>query len=170
VTGETGGRKDPAHIDANWAKTLDLIDGVRLHEVRNVVTFNGVTTEVHRADWNVAGGDIVHIVHVALRPGVVSAWHMHRHQTDHVFCVSGTLKVVLYDDREGSRTRGKVDELVVSPYRPTLLVIPPGLWHGVVNIAGERSCFVNYFDRAYDYADPDEWRLPPDSEQIPYRF
>jgi dTDP-4-dehydrorhamnose 3,5-epimerase len=25
-------------------------------------------------------------------------------------------------------------------------------------------------DRAYTYEDPDHWRLPPDTREIPYRF
>jgi hypothetical protein len=29
---------------------------------------------------------------------------------------------------------------------------------------------VNYFDLQYDYTDPDDWRLPPDTDEIPYRF
>jgi dTDP-4-dehydrorhamnose 3,5-epimerase len=51
-----------------------------------------------------------------------------------------------------------------------LVVIPPGVWHGVRNLENGDSTYVSLFDCAYDYADPDEWRLPPDTPAIPYRI
>ena len=84
--------------------------------------------------------------------------------------VSGTLRVVLYDDREDSSTRGGVNVVNVSNVRPTLLVVPPGVWHGVKNLGVGMVNFVNYFDRPYNYEDPDEWRLPQDAPEIPYSF
>jgi dTDP-4-dehydrorhamnose 3,5-epimerase len=54
--------------------------------------------------------------------------------------------------------------------RPQLLVVPPSVWHGVQNLSTDVSAFVNFFDREYDYEDPDDWRLPPDTAEIPYRF
>ena len=60
--------------------------------------------------------------------------------------------------------------LTVSSMRPTLLVVPPGVWHGVKNLSTSMTNFVNYFDRPYNYEDPDEWRLPRDTPEIPYSF
>lgn len=165
----TEARKDAHHITRDWELIGERIDGVQLREVRHVVTRNGQTTEIHRDDWGICA-DVMHVVHVMLRAGTLSAWHKHERQTDHIFCVGGMLKVALYDDRDASPTRGQVDVLHLSASRPTLLVIAPGVWHGIQNVWHEPSCFVNYFDREYDYADPDEWRLPADAAEIPYRF
>ncbi len=163
--------KDPAHVSPSFdVKRDDLLEGVRTFEVKNIVTANGFTTEVFRPDWGVAQLPIQHVIHVNLHPGVISAWHQHRMQTDHVFVVNGTLRVVLYDGRDDSPTRGGVNVFNVSNVRPTLLVIPPGIWHGVKNIGEGMTSFVNYFDRPYVYDDPDEWRLPRDTPEIPYSF
>jgi dTDP-4-dehydrorhamnose 3,5-epimerase-like enzyme len=54
--------------------------------------------------------------------------------------------------------------------RPTLILVPPGEWHGVHNIGHEPAILVNMVDRAYRYEDPDHWRLPADTGEIPYRF
>ncbi len=89
-----------------------------VHEVRNVVTRNGITSEVFREDWGVASGAIVHAIHVTFRAGALSAWHMHREKTDHLFVTSGLLKAVFYDDRAGSSTRGRVNELFLAHERP----------------------------------------------------
>jgi len=152
-----------------WDVVRDGIDGVQAREVKHVVTANGHTTELFRADWGLVENEVLAMIHVTLRPTAVSAWHMHKIKTDHLFVVAGTLRLVLYDDREDSPTRGKLDVLNLSAMRPTLTVIPPGIWHGIQAFA-EPASFVNFFDQAYDYSDPDDWRLPPDSDEIPFRF
>lgn len=165
----TTGTKDTAHITPDGRLTRPLIDGSLVREGAHIVTANGITTEVHRQDWGILG-DLRHAIHVALRPGALSAWHLHRLKTDHLMTIDGHLRVVLFDDREGSPTRGQVDVHHVAGVRPQLLVIPPDVWHGVQNLGAGSACFVNYFDVAYDHADPDEYRLPPDSPDVPYRF
>ena len=166
----TGGRKDAAHIDRNWVVDRQLIDGVKTREVRNIVTANGVTTEVYRPDWGIVDGEVRQAIHVSLRGGTVSAWHQHRNRWDFIMVVGGHMRVVLYDPREESPTRGQVDVFHLSPARPTLLAVPPWVWHGVQNLSSDSSSFVNLFDQPYDYEDPDEWRLPRDTDEIPYTF
>lgn len=147
------------------------IDGVLLREGSNIVTRNGHTTEVFSSPWELPVDAVRHVIHVSLRPAAISAWHMHRAQTDQIVPVGGMIKVVLYDPREDSPTRGRVEAFHLSPMRPTLLLIPPGIWHGVQNmIASEFSSFINLFDRPYEHADPDEWRLPLGNDEIPYEF
>ena len=163
-------QKDAAHIDKDWVVDQRLIDGVKTRDVRNIVTANGVTTEVYRPDWGIVEGHVQQAIHVALRGGAVSAWHQHRERWDFLMVVGGHMRVVLHDPREGSPTMGQVDVFHLSPARPTLLAVPPWIWHGVQNLSGDPSSFVNLFDRPYDYDDPDEWRLPPENDLIPYSF
>ena len=143
---------------------------MRTREVKHIVTGNGITTELFRKDWGIVGNEVTAMIHVTLRPGAVSAWHMHKLKTDHLFAVGGAIRAVLYDDRDGSPTRGRVDVLNLSPMRPMLVVIPPGVWHGIKALEPEPGMFVNFFDREYDYEDPDDWRLPADTSEIPYQF
>jgi dTDP-4-dehydrorhamnose 3,5-epimerase len=162
--------KDSPHMTPDWDLTAERIDGVRVREVKHVVTANGHTTELFREDWGIVESEVVHMIHVALLAGAISAWHMHKLKTDHLFVVGGMVKAVLYDDREGSPTRGQVDVLHLSAMRPMLAVIPPGVWHGLQVPHPEPCSFVNFFDHAYDYDNPDDWRLPADTPEIPYTF
>src|SRR5690606_19465403 len=139
-------------------------------EHRNLITKNGVTTEIHRMDWGVVSQSVEHIIFVELRPNAVSAWHMHERRTDYIFVLTGTIRIVLFDGRRDSTTYGALEILHSSRMRPTLLTIPPGVWHGFKNPDSENSGFLNFSDQAYNYSDPDEWRLPMDTENIPYRF
>lgn len=167
---DDGARKDDAHITAEWVVKASHITGVRTREVRNIVTANGITTELFRPDWGIVDGSIQQTIHVALRGRAVSAWHQHRLRWDYLFVVGGHIRVVLFDPRDDSATKGQVDVFHLSPARPMLLAVPPCVWHGVQNLSLDVSSFVNMFDRPYDYDNPDEWRLPPDTPSIPYTF
>ena len=82
----------------------------------------------------------------------------------------GTVKVVLYDDREGSSTRGMLNELHFGDHNRAHLVIPPGIWHAMKNVGTTDVIFVNCPTKPYNHEDPDKWSLPRDSGQIPYTF
>jgi dTDP-4-dehydrorhamnose 3,5-epimerase len=165
-----GAKKDAPSVTPEWEPVGPMIDGVLIREVRNIVTANGITTELYREDWKLPLRSVRHAIHVTLNPRQVSAWHCHGKQTDIVFAIAGALRLVLYDGREGSPTFGQVSAFNLSLYRPRLVAVPPLVWHGVQNLAAEPAAFIDYFDQAYDYGDPDEWRLPPDTDRIPYRF
>ena len=165
-----GSAKDPRSITSDWTPLQELIDGVKLREVRNVPKENGLLTEVFRADWALDAGGVGQVFQVVLAPGGLSAWHAHQFTTDRLFASHGLVKVVLFDARTRSPTHGRLNEFRVGLLRPTLIVVPPGVWHGVQNISREPGCLLNMPDRAYSYDDPDHWRLPPDSPEIPYSF
>ena len=110
-----GAEKDRAHINKEWVIDRQLIDGVKTREVRNVVTANGITTEVYGPDWNIVDGRVQQAIHVSLRGGTVSAWHQHRDRWDFIMVVGGHMRVVLYDPREGSPTHSADRHLPPEP-------------------------------------------------------
>ena len=163
--------KDQPHITPGGRVIGERIAGVVVREGSNIITRNGHTTELFSSPWDMPVKEVRHVIHVSLKPASVSAWHMHERQTDHIVAIDGMIRLVLHDLREDSLTRGQTDVFHLSPMRPTLVVIPPGVWHGVENmLAASFSTFVNLFDRPYDHDDPDEWRLPVHNERIPYDF
>ena len=163
--------KDQEHITPGGSLIAERIAGVVIREGSNIVTRNGHTTEIFSSPWELPVESVRHVILVSLKPSAVSAWHMHLAQTDQIVAIDGMLKLVLYDPREDSPTRDRVDVFHLSPMRPTLVVIPPGIWHGIQNMDGGRfSSFLNLFDRPYDHSDPDEWRLPRTNDRIPYDF
>lgn len=164
------GIKDAQTVAADGRILRKLIDGVEIHEMANIITRNGVTTEVVRPEWGIGRLPMEHMIHVTLRAHAVSAWHCHHFQTDRIFVTDGALRIVLFDNRETSPTKGKLDVLHLSRMRPATILIPPFVWHGIQNLEHQTSGFINFFDRAYCHEHPDEWRLPADTDAIPYRF
>lgn len=166
-----GAVKDRQTITARWTPSAQqLIDGVTIREVLNVPKANGYLTEMYRGDWAESSGGIDQVFQVALDPGAISAWHAHADTIDRLFVSYGRARVVLYDGREDSPTHGVVNEFRFGTIRPAMIHIPPRVWHGVENVGEQVAILVNIVDRAYDYEDPDHWRVPADSPEIPFRF
>jgi dTDP-4-dehydrorhamnose 3,5-epimerase len=104
----------------------------------------------------------------AVYPGVVKGWHWHTKQTDHFVCVKGMAKVVLYDRRADSPTHGEVNEFFMGESNPILVVIPNGVLHGMKGIGTETAMIINLPTHPYCYAEPDEHRVDPHDNDIPY--
>jgi dTDP-4-dehydrorhamnose 3,5-epimerase len=163
--------RDAQSVTPDWsAVTPPSIEGVSLKEVRPVVKHNGLVTEVFRTDWFDGLAHVDQVFHVFLHARGVSAWHAHAETTDRLFVADGFVRLVLFDSRPDAGTHGRLMELSLSGRRPQLVVVPPKVWHGIENLCDEPATIVNLPDRAYQYAEPDHWRLPADTEQIPFAF
>jgi dTDP-4-dehydrorhamnose 3,5-epimerase len=165
-----GVTKDSQIITREWDKIQDLIDGVTFVEVRHVPRDHGVITELYRPEWDSTDEPIVHAYQSRLFIGALGAWSCHQKSIDRLFVNQGHVKVVLYDGRKDSKTFGRVNELNVGDARPTLLVIPVGIWHGLQNVGSCEALVLNFPTQAYKYDDPDHYRLPFDTDEIPYSW
>lgn len=144
-----------------------MIDGVRTRKLKRIPDERGYLMEMLRSDWpEFEAFGQVYIT--AVYPGVVKGWHYHKHQTDYFICVAGMAKVVLYDARDDSPTRGEINEFFIGSLNPELVVIPAGVYHGFKGISQEVTLIVNVPTKLYNYEKPDEYRCPPHSDEIPY--
>lgn len=108
-------------------------------------------------------------VHVtAVYPGVVKGWHRHRHTTDVFCCVQGMVRLGLYDEREGSKTAGELNEFYLGVHHPLRILVPPGVWFGLKGLGSEEALVVVYADRSYDPKDPDQESMDPEVNEIPF--
>jgi dTDP-4-dehydrorhamnose 3,5-epimerase len=144
-----------------------MIDGVKVARLRVIPDERGRLMEMVRCD----DPDFVAFGQVYMTtayPGVVKGWHYHKKQYDNMIVASGMMKIVLYDMREGSTTRGEVNELFAGIFNPIRIQIPPGVCHGFKCISEEEAIVVNVPTEVYDYKNPDEFRLDPHTPDIPY--
>lgn len=143
------------------------IDGLLIQPLRVIPDERGHLMEIMRRDDEFFNG-FGQVYLSTVYPGVVKAWHYHKAQIDQFTCVKGMVKAVLYDDREGSSTRGCLNEIFVGDHKPCLIVIPAGVYHGWKCI-GEREAYViNVPSEPYNRSDPDEYRVDPHHGGIPY--
>ncbi len=144
-----------------------MIQGVKVKRLKVIPDERGRLMEILRADDEcfVKFGQVYL---TSVYPGVTKAWHYHKIQTDNFAVVRGMLKLALYDDREGSATRGEVNEFFLGDHSPIMVTIPPGIHHGFKCVSTEEALVVNTTSEVYNYAKPDEYRLDPHDNDIPY--
>ncbi len=146
-----------------------MIDGVVVKPLKVIPDERGRLMEILRSDDEFFGG-FGQVYLTTGYPGVVMAWHFHRFQFDHFCVVKGMMKVVLYDSREGSVTRGEVNEFFMGEHRPVLVRIPPLVCHGFKTIGTEEALLINVPTETYNPREPDEHRIDPHENDIPYSW
>lgn len=163
-------RRDRQLATPDGRQLVDLIDGVRIRELRTIPDHRGTLCVIYDPRWGFTEEPMVYSYQVTLRPGAVKGWIVHETYDDRLFMSSGTLKWVLYDERDGSPTAGKLNELFFDEHHRSLLRIPRGVWHAVQNVGTDDCLMVNHPTEPYDYESPDKTRLPLDTDRIPYSF
>ena len=144
-----------------------LIAGVKVRRLPALPDERGVLTEVLRAD-DPEYPKFGQIYMTTTYPGVVKGWHYHERQTDIVCCVSGEVKLALYDNREASATRGAVNEIFLGDSNRLLVKVPDNIHHGWKCVGERTALVINIPDQVYDYEAPDERRVDPHENDIPY--
>ncbi len=146
-----------------------MIEGVESKQLARHADERGFLMEILRSDDSIFTkfGQC----YVAMNyQGVVRARHWHEKQDDFFVVVKGMIKVGLCDMREGSPTRGEVNELYLGENNNILLKIPVGVAHGYKTIGVEPSLLINFPSKAYSREEPDEYRLPWNTDQIPFNW
>ncbi len=97
---------------------------------------------------------------------VVKAWHRHREMTLNYACIFGRIKLVIYDDREGSSTNGEFQEVFLGPDAYSLVIIPPDVWNGFKGMSDPCAIVANCCTHPHDPSRSQ--RLDPVDNEIPY--
>ncbi|MFH1133769.1 MAG: dTDP-4-dehydrorhamnose 3,5-epimerase family protein [Nanoarchaeota archaeon] len=141
------------------------IDGVVVKPLRQIFDDRGKIMHMMKAtDQNFVRFGEVYFSTV--NHGVVKAWHLHKKQTDNFACIKGMIKLVLYDAREGSKTKGKVLEVFMGEQHYALVNIPPGVIHGMKGISIEPAIVANCCTDPY--SEDDEFRIDAYDTSVPY--
>jgi dTDP-4-dehydrorhamnose 3,5-epimerase len=147
-----------------------MIQGIQVKRLRVFCDERGRLMEILRCDEAAfkASGQFGQVYMTTAYPGVTKAWHFHRKQWDNMSVVKGMMKIVCYDDREGSPTRGEVNEFFVGEHNPIVVTIPPMVYHGFKCISETEALVINTVSEPFNYQAPDELRLDPHQNHIPY--
>lgn len=146
-----------------------MIHGVAVKPLKVIPDERGFLMEILRSDdpmFEKFGQAYLTVAY----PGVVKGWHYHKRQVDHFCAIKGMAKIALYDDREGSPTRGEVAEVFMGERNPVVLKIPAGVLHGFKAIGFEPAFILNIPTELYHYEQPDEYRVDPHANDIPYSW
>ncbi len=144
-----------------------MIEGVKLKDLKVIPDERGRLMEILRADDELFE-KFGQVYMTTAYPGVVKAWHYHKLQTDNMAVIRGMMKIVIYDARKDSPTYGEVNEFFLGEHNFKLIQIPKMIYHGFKCISQEEAIVINIPTEVYDYKNPDEYRVDPYENAIPY--
>ncbi len=142
-----------------------MIEGVQVVPLKRIPDERGTVMHMLRATdpHFIQFGEIYFST---IYPGVIKGWHLHELMTLNYACVSGRIKLVLYDDREDSNTRGELMEIFLGPDHYSLVQIPPKVWNGFKGIGDRMAIVANCSTHPHDPSKTQ--RLDPSDTSIPY--
>ena len=144
---------------------MSEIDGLVVTPLRRIADERGAVFHMLREDSAVFErfGEIYFSM---VYPGAIKAWHLHTEMTLNYAVPVGMVKLVCYDDREGSSTRGNLVELHVGELNYCLVTIPPLVWNGFKGEGASPALVANCSTVPHR---PDEIeRMDPFSDAIAY--
>jgi dTDP-4-dehydrorhamnose 3,5-epimerase len=130
-----------------------MIQGVATKKLRVIPDERGRLTEILRSDDELFS-KFGQVYMTTAYPGVVK----------------GMIKLVLYDSRDDSPTKGEVNEFFLGEHHPLLVKIPPLVFHGFKCTSEQEAICINIPTEAYNYEHPDEFRVHPHENDIPYKW
>ena len=146
----------------------DLLDGVIISELRQLTDGRGSVLHMLRCD-DPEFTKFGECYFSEILPGAVKAWKRHRVQSQHFAVPVGRIRLAIYDDREGSRTRGQMQTIELGrPDAYFRLRIPPGLWYGFACISDGPALLANCADFPHDPVESEQ--RPITDPGIPYRW
>jgi len=142
-----------------------MIDGVIITPLKQIADERGKVMHMLCRDWSVFR-EFGEIYFSCVNAGAVKAWRLHQRMTLNYAVPVGHIRFVLYDDRECSATRGRVQEIVMGPDNYVLVTVPPLIWNGLKGLGDDMSIVANCATIPHD---PDEaLRRDPFDSAIPY--
>jgi len=144
----------------------NLIDGAVLKPLVRHKDERGYFEELIRVNDDFFKEGFGQLSHSVMYPGIIKAWHIHKTQIDWWFVARGTMRVALYDMREGSPTANVLNEFFLGENgEPSMLKIPAGVAHGCKAVSGQAELF---YVTSGIYNPDEEGRIAHDDPRICY--
>ena len=144
-----------------------MIDGVIINSLKQILDERGKVMHMLRDDSEgfVGFGEIYFS---CVYPEAIKGWHIHKKMVLNYAVPLGNIKFVLYDDRQGSPTKGEIQEIFLGADNYCRVSVPPLVWNGFKGIGTEAAIVANCASIAHD---PDEIdRRDPFDPYIPYNW
>ena len=130
----------------------------------------GEVTELFDTRWDFHPDPISFVYTYTVNPGHAKGWGMHKLHEDRYFLLEGRMEIVCYDVRADSPTYGEISKIRLSKENPKIVTIPKFVWHANLNIGPDICRVINFPTMPYDHENPDKYRLPLDTDLIPYKI
>lgn len=144
-----------------------MIKDVQVKKLKLISDNRGRLMEILRSDEKIFES-FGQVYITTAYPGIIKAWHFHKKQDDSFTCISGTMRLALYDAREDSPTYKEVNDFIINLENPILVRIPRFIFHGFKCVGDKEAIVINVPTLPYNRKKPDEYRVDAFKNDIPY--
>ena len=144
-----------------------MIEGIKITPLKQIEDERGKVMHMLRNDAK-SFSKFGEIYFSTVHPNKVKGWHLHSKMTLNYAVLLGEIKLVLYDARSNSKTKGQVQEFFLSQKNYKLVSVPPLIWNGFMGIGNTTAIVANCADLPYD--DTEIKRKSAFDKDIPYNW
>ena len=144
-----------------------MIEGVIIKPLVKIPDERGCIFPMLRADAEEFKG-FGEISFSLLFSGAIQGWNLYKKTIQNIVVLSGMIKLVLYDPRENSKTRGEVQEIFIGDMKYALVQIPCSIWCGCKGITIPHAVYATCATSPHDSSEI--IHLDPTTSEIPYRW
>ena len=144
-----------------------MIEGVKISHLKIISDDRGKIMHMIRADSPIFK-KFGEIYFSTIYQNIIKGWHLHLRSTLNYACIKGKVKLVLFDDRKSSKTKGLIQEIILSNESHLLVSIPPMIWNGFCSADENIAVLANCSDIPHDKEEI--IRLPFDDPKFPYKW
>ena len=126
-----------------------MIEGIKVTALNQIEDERGKVMHMLRNDSKIFT-KFGEIYFSTVHPNKIKGWHLHSKMTLNYAVVLGEIKLVLYDARSNSKTKGQIQEFFLSQKNYKLISVPPLIWNGFMGIGNTTAIVANCADLPYD--------------------
>lgn len=141
------------------------IEGVIIRPLRKIPDVRG--TIMHGVRNDNLLNEFGEVYFKKIYKNIINGWHVHNTLKLNFICVCGMVKIVLYDSRQNSSSKGVIQEFYLGDDNYILLHIPPGITNATTVISGDFAIMCNVASEPHDSKIKYK-RIDPLSNEIPY--
>ena len=119
-----------------------MIDGVKIIPLKQIPDERGSVKHMLRCDdpWFEKFGEIYFST---VYPNKFKGYHFHKEMALNYTVPFGTIKLILWDNREGSPTKGEYQEIYMGKCNYVLVHVPPQVWNAFAGLGTEEAIVAN---------------------------
>ncbi|OUV61464.1 MAG: dTDP-4-dehydrorhamnose 3,5-epimerase [Candidatus Pelagibacter sp. TMED128] len=144
-----------------------MIKGVKITKLKIIQDDRGKVMHMLRKDSEVFK-NFGEIYFSTIYFDKIKAWHLHKESTLNYTCVKGKVRLVLFDDRSDSLSKGSIQEIILSPNDYNLVTIPNNIWNGFKGLDKDESIIANCLDMPHN--ENEMVRIDPFDKTIKYNW
>lgn len=123
-----------------------MIDGVLINQLNIIRDERGAVYHLLRNDNDgFFGFGECYVSEISV--GITKGWKLHKLQTQNLVTIRGSVRLIIFDDRNESNTKGQIINLILGPNDSYLRVtVPPRVWYAFSCLSSFPSLLINCAD------------------------